>query len=106
MSQKTNSGFGSGLLVGMIIGAVIVLLFTTRKGRKILRAMREDGFDKIAHWEKILDELDLDTELGDDDYLTQMKKKSFLHKVDEAPRQKVKPAMQRLFRGITHRQRD
>ena len=60
MSKQHGGGFSNGLFVGIILGAVLVLLFTTRKGRKILRMLSDEGFDKVKDWEKIMGEIDFD----------------------------------------------
>jgi len=70
MSKHQGGGFSNGLFVGIILGAVLVLLFTTRKGRKILRMLSAEGFDKVKDWEKIIDEIDFDdSEELNNDYL-------------------------------------
>lgn len=58
--NRGNSGFGNGVVVGMVMGAILVLLFTTKKGRQILQLLSEEGFEKVKDWEKILSELEFD----------------------------------------------
>ena len=53
--HKGNSGFGNGVVVGVVMGVILTLLFTTKKGRKILRILSEEGFEKVKKWETILD---------------------------------------------------
>lgn len=131
MSHKGGSGFGNGLIVGMIFGAILVLLFTTKKGRKILRLLSEEGFEKVKDWEHILDEIELDgssvsrrstiegsgqaaSSLGlDDDEEGEdygvYKEKNTHHSVNGSNGyshhaiHRVKPASRRFFRGIPKR---
>jgi hypothetical protein len=114
MNHRGSSGFGNGVVVGMILGAVAVLLFTTKKGRKILRILSEDGFEKLKDWESIFDELQLDDEeeMDGDDYVApvpvekrEMPRNPYLAKADTSTvmYHRVKPASRRLFRGIPKR---
>lgn len=41
-------------LLGVLIGVAITLLFTTKKGRRILKTLTDEGMDKISKWEDIL----------------------------------------------------
>jgi gas vesicle protein len=41
-------------LLGVIVGVALALLFTTKKGRKILKALTDQGMDKIEKWEEVL----------------------------------------------------
>jgi gas vesicle protein len=41
-------------LFGIIIGAALALLFTTKKGRRILRTLTSEGMEKIERWEELL----------------------------------------------------
>lgn len=112
MSHKGGSGFGNGLIVGMIFGAILVLLFTTKKGRKILRLLSEEGFEKVKDWEHILDELELDdNEEMDSDYISQERttdsRKVILtngsNGYSHHAIHRVKPTSRRFFRGIPKR---
>lgn len=96
-----SSGFGNGIVVGMVLGAVFVLLFTTKKGRQILHLLSEEGFDKVKDWEKILDELDLDdSEEMDDDYLVRHSPKQHTNGNSTFAHHRVKPTYRRIFRGV------
>lgn len=41
-------------LLGVIVGVALTLLFTTKKGRKILKTLTDQGMDKIEKWEEVL----------------------------------------------------
>lgn len=57
MDGKHNEHHGgNGFLIGVIVGVILTLLFTTAKGRKIFRMLSDEGLDKFADLEKLLDE--------------------------------------------------
>ena len=43
-----NGRFSDGFLLGLIIGGGLALLFTTKKGNKILKAVSEEGFEGLS----------------------------------------------------------
>lgn len=53
-SYKHNGG-GSGFWFGVIVGVVVTLLFTTKKGREIFRDLTEKGLDKFSDLQESLD---------------------------------------------------
>ncbi len=69
MEQKQHNSNG-GFLLGLIFGVVITLLFVTKKGRRILKMLLEEGKDKISGWDSVIEEfqkiVDDDDEVGDD----------------------------------------
>lgn len=50
--KQHNSHFGTAFFLGLIIGAGIALLFATKKGRKILKALTEEGLDNMPDIKK------------------------------------------------------
>lgn len=78
---------GSGLMMGVMIGAGLAMLFTTEKGRKILRELSEEGFSKLGEYVD-LEGVDSspDTESFDE--------------VEETEEVAKPPKRKRLFRGI------
>jgi gas vesicle protein len=71
MENKDNhnhNGSGNGFLLGVIVGALITLLFTTKKGRAILKDVMEKGVQKFADLEQLMQEAEeeLEDETGDD----------------------------------------
>jgi gas vesicle protein len=62
-----NQG-GSGFLIGVVLGGVLTLLFTTKKGREILKDLTEKGLEKFS---EIQDSLDVTVveEVDGEDYL-------------------------------------
>lgn len=55
MDNKHAHGGGNGFLFGVLIGILIALLFTTKKGRKILKSLTEEGMDKFTSLEDLLE---------------------------------------------------
>lgn len=58
MENKNNqhvSG-GNAFILGVIVGVVITLLFTTKKGKEILRVLTEKGLSKFSDMEEIFDD--------------------------------------------------
>ena len=43
-----NGRFSDGFLLGLIIGGGLALLFTTKKGNKILKVVSEEGFEGLS----------------------------------------------------------
>lgn len=53
--NHTNSQ-GNGFLLGVIVGVIITLLFTTKRGREIVKDLTAKGLDKFGELQKVLDE--------------------------------------------------
>ncbi len=70
MEEKNNnhSGGGNGFLAGLIIGGVVTLLFTTKRGREIVKELTEKGLDKFTELEDSLKEKKLE-DSGESDYV-------------------------------------
>jgi len=70
--QNTNSHhdskFFNGFLIGLILGAAIVFLFATKKGKKILKLISEEGFESITN---ALGEME-DEEMVDQDFVEEV----------------------------------
>ena len=57
MDNRHHSSGGSGsnlFFLGIIIGVVITLLLTTKKGRKILEILIDEGVEKMSKWEDVI----------------------------------------------------
>lgn len=50
-SQTSLSGF----ILGVVVGAVLMLLFTTKKGRRILTMLTDQGWSKLSELEGLLE---------------------------------------------------
>lgn len=56
MENKQHSG-GSGFnlfFLGILIGVIITLLLTTKKGRRILEILIDEGVEKMTKWEDVM----------------------------------------------------
>ena len=60
--QQSN---GNGFILGLVVGVMIALLFTTKKGRAILRDVTEKGIDKLSKLENLKQQVE-DSELFDE----------------------------------------
>lgn len=116
-SGQGNSFF-SGFLLGFLIGAFVVFLLGTKKGKKLLKAISEGGQDNISN---ILDEanksVDLDEVVEDEPSLAKAstdaeamvdkseQRKEFVRKREFAIKEQTieKPKVRRFFRGISRR---
>ncbi len=65
MEHKHNNSSG-GFLFGILVGVAITLLFTTKKGRKILKTLTDEGFDKISGLEDLFEKRVMEEDLDDD----------------------------------------
>lgn len=54
--QCNHGSNGSGFFFGLIVGVVLALLFTTKKGRKMFKEMTDEGMTKFSDFEKKLQE--------------------------------------------------
>lgn len=88
MEHRNNNGNGSGFLLGVLVGVIITLLFTTKKGREIVKDLTEKGLDKFSTLQDVLEGNFEDEEFDDtNDYVQEEPVKS----VSEVP---VEPAPQ------------
>lgn len=118
MDNKKNSAGMNLFLFGVIVGVAATLLLTTKKGRKLLKVLTDEGADRLTKFEKMVKEMEVEDEeyfsedgsqdeldVDGDDYVKEEKKaehkvekievKATSSKIDEAP-----TAKKRLFRGI------
>ena len=55
--NQQQGGQGNGFLLGVIVGVLLTLLFTTKRGRAILKDVMEHGFEKFSNLEKLMQEI-------------------------------------------------
>lgn len=60
--QNEHHGFLNGLLVGAILGALIMFLLGTDKGRRLLKAISEEGLENMSGLGDMLDSNFVDDE--------------------------------------------
>lgn len=104
-NHKSGNNFLSGFLLGVLIGGAVVFLLGTKKGKKILKAISEEGEGKISNiLNKIEKSVDLeDAILEDQEIETAAPKKEIIVKDGEQSRAiEEKPkATRRFFKGIS-----
>lgn len=102
-SGQAGSGqdgkFFSGFLLGLLVGAGVVFLLGTKKGKRLLKAISEKGLDNISN---ILEEADKTADL--DEVVEKKSRKEFVQEKEFDIREKPieeKPRVRRFFRGIS-----
>lgn len=60
-----DNRFFNGFIIGLILGAAVVFLFGTKRGKKILKTISEEGLENIT---KVLEEIE-DEEIVDQDFV-------------------------------------
>lgn len=93
-NNSGNSGQGkffNGFLLGLLIGAAIVFLLGTKKGKRILKSLSEGGADKISN---ILEEVESEDEIEDE---------AIVEKTITPAEEESRPKIRRFFRGISKR---
>lgn len=97
-SNKSGNNFFSGFLLGALVGAAIVFLLGTKKGKRILKAISEEGEGKISNiLNKIENSVNLEDESLEDEKIV-APKKEIVKKVIVEERPKTG---RRFFRGIS-----
>ena len=117
-NNNQNEGkFLSGFLLGILVGGFVVFLLGTKKGKKLLKAISEDGMDNIS---SLLEKAEKTEEFPDENLDKIVKKPSFakVPHFAEASRGKSegrgefafkeksfeeRPKPRRFFRGISRR---
>lgn len=120
MDNKNNStgsqgnNFVIGFLLGSLVGAAVVFLLGTEKGKRLLKVISEEGIDNISN---ILEEANK-TEGSDEVYEEETPSFAKASRFAEASRDKSegrgefaikeksieeKPRVRRFFRGISRR---
>lgn len=67
MNSTNEKNHGGGFLLGILVGVAVTLLVTTKKGRKLMHSLAEEGMGRFGDWEKILK--DVADAIDDDDYV-------------------------------------
>lgn len=96
--QKPHGGhFLNGFVFGLIIGAALVFLFGTKKGKKLLQILSEEKFDDLKQF---LDQM----EDEEDEFVEEEIPAEETSNGHANPEPIVhKPVKKRLFRGIRRR---
>jgi hypothetical protein len=108
MQEQKNNHFGAGFVLGLLFGVCLTLLLVTKKGRKLLRTLSEEGVENMKDLKSKLRQADIaiDEDLYLDDLEEQapatLKEAVVKAVVEEEKKPEVtlkKPA-KKLFRGI------
>jgi len=104
-NNNSNSGnkFTSGFLLGALIGAGAVFLLGTKKGKKLLKAISEEGLGNIS---KVLEESDQFGDIDENEKAEKVIPQKNLTPADEEledESEEVRPKVKRFFKGISKR---
>jgi len=95
-NNKSGNNFLGGFLFGVLVGAVIVFLLATKKGKKILKAISDDGLDNISDiLEKVNKTTGLDEMYDEEESAPQRRIIAVKEVVEERPKTR------RFFKGIS-----
>ncbi len=99
-NNKSGNNFFSGFLLGALVGGIVVFLLATKKGKKILKAISEEGAGNISN---LLDKIDKsvdmqDESMDDEDEYVPGESSSSKETVT-----KHRPKIKRFFKGISKR---
>lgn len=94
--QNGSGGFINGLVLGVIIGAGLVFLFCTKRGKQVLKAITENGVESFSDLTDILQntEFEDEEEFPQDGEVITPKKTTPVH-----PASASRP-VKRFFRGV------
>ncbi|QQG40905.1 MAG: hypothetical protein HYV37_01105 [Candidatus Levyibacteriota bacterium] len=65
-NNNSGNGFSHGFILGALIGGGIVFLFGTKKGKKLLKTITEEGLEGIAELENLAEDEIEEYENSDD----------------------------------------
>ena len=94
MEKENGNKFLNGFLLGVLIGAGIVFVLNTRKGKKLLKLISEDGLDNLLERLRSEGESLLQDDFEGDIPETPTEVKSGLNEVERKP-----IIVRRFFRG-------
>ncbi|HSW98041.1 MAG TPA: hypothetical protein VLF89_09515 [Candidatus Saccharimonadales bacterium] len=95
MENKRNNFF-DGLLLGAVLGGAVVFLLGTKKGREVLKLVKEEGQDRFGKFEDMFHEYHESMREEVDDITEEIK--SATHKETAKS-----PARRKLFKGLSKR---
>jgi len=107
--HKEHQGhFFNGLLVGLILGFALALLFTTKRGRQMVKALTEEGLDSISELRRRMDTLEV--MIDEDEYVEEpkeapkakngVKSKEVVEEEIDDEEPTKKDSKRRFFKGI------
>ena len=104
-NNNSNSGskFINGFLLGALIGAGVVFLLGTKKGKKLLKTISEEGLGNISN---ILEKAEKFEEISNDEEVEKIipqKKVAPIEGELEDESEEIRPKVKRFFKGISRR---
>lgn len=116
-NTRSDKGFTHGFLIGLVIGVIATLLFTTKRGRRILKVIKEEGKMRLLNIEEMLDTLVVEQENGENEELpveeiqenyiaegSSLAKSQPTEAIKEpSPYHKLEKSPKRFFKGIPRR---
>ena len=90
-----SGGFMNGLILGILIGAGLIFLFGTKRGKQVLKAITENGVESLSDLTEILQntEFEDEEEFAEDGEVIPSKKV-------ETRKPSVVRSTKRFFRGV------
>ena len=88
-SSEQGNKFVNGFLLGALVGAGVVFFLGTEKGKKLLKAISEEGAENISSILEAAQKFENPDEMDDEDV--------------PGPIEAVKPKVKRFFRGVSKR---
>lgn len=95
----SQGNFLSGFLIGALLGAAVVFLLGTKKGKRLLKVISDEGIDNISN---ILEQANKAADLDE----VYEKEEEILPKREIVVKEKFiedRPKVRRFFRGISRR---
>jgi gas vesicle protein len=109
-----GGGLSTGFLLGVVVGVIITLLLTTKRGKKILKMITDEGISKISNLEDMVGDMideyetkpvepklpsvELAEEMEVEDEALAMPSEK--EEVKEVIKKESKPPVKRFFKGI------
>lgn len=108
-NNNSNGSFVNGFLWGAIIGAGVVFLLGTKKGKKLLKTIKEEGLEGASGLRDLVEEYGTEEEYEEKDVAKKQKtdKLNGERKQEESPMSKIAQNLggqaKRFFKGIPKR---
>ncbi|MBI2034651.1 MAG: YtxH domain-containing protein [Candidatus Levybacteria bacterium] len=102
-NQAVPEGGGmNGFFPGLIIGAGLILLFTTKKGKRIVKTLTEEGLEDLAKFQDMIDAIQDEDIAPEKKEETQVPKETNVIKEipAETGEKPSKSTSRRFFKGI------
>lgn len=98
-NKEKHHSSHNGFLFGVLLGVAITLLFTTKKGRRILKSLTDEGLEKVNQWEDLVSKkIDEKMESINDD----LEEREFVEVVEEPVTRVTEPPTVSSKNGVSH----